>query len=255
MTNQMDDQSAVSEPDDTPALIRQFLKAALSPEDLARLTQLINSRQQIIDEHDTAEGGLSFAEKRQAGAMQGHLAQCLTPEQLQYLETLIGHLDSGRDPDEHNDAFQNMVDGAKRRREEAKGNTMYAHDEASDLRSRLRAAGCPVGPYGSLAQLQMLWSHQVASRGRAARRAPTMAGDSARRRPPLPAHLSFDALYPGLRARVGDGSDVFAVPSVEQRRGGGHHAGMAYDARAGGASDTASFDRMYPGLRDRIQAG
>jgi hypothetical protein len=133
---------------------------------------------------------------------------------------------------------------------------MCAHDEASDLRLRLRAVGVPVGPYGNLSQLQSLWRHHIASRaGRGGGMA--MASDAAWRRPSLPASLSFDAMYPALRARIGYGSGVFAVPSVDQRRGGGYQQrdpAMAYDS-GGGANDPLSFDRMYPGLRERIKAG
>jgi hypothetical protein len=65
-------------------------------------------------------------------------------------------------------------------------------------------------------------------------------------------------MYPGLRRRVGDGSGVFAVPSVDHRRGGGQQqrerATMAFDS-GGRASDPYSFDNMYPGVRERIKAG
>ena len=156
------------------------------------------------------------------------------------LETSTGHLDSGRDPDEHNDAIFRTwstaptVDAKKR-----KEDTMNGHDVTSDLRSRLRVrwllwSDCTVVS----AQLHGgRTSDPVPRGGRAARRAPTMAGDWAGRAAFVAGAPALRRPAPWLLARVGDGSDALRrATRVEQRRGGGDHAGMADDARAGGAS-------------------
>jgi hypothetical protein len=199
----MDDPNEAKEPVDPSDQIRQFLEIALSPEDLQRLDALIG---QLGQAKPSSEEGDQFPEM---AAIREHLKQCLRPEELSYLQTLISQIDTGFDPDEHNDALEVMAEAARRRREASgmkENDAMtYAQDEASDLRLRLRAVGCPVGPYGNVSQLQSLWRHHIASRaGRGGGTA--MASDAAWRRPPLPASLSFDAMYPGLRRRVGDGS-------------------------------------------------
>jgi hypothetical protein len=144
VTNQLDP----IEQKDVPERIRQFLTLVLSPGELQRLDALI---QQIAHAEPWSEEGGERPDMMEA--VHEHLEQGLTPEEMSYLSTLISQLDQGPDPDEHRAALENMAEAARRRREASgtqENSHMYAYDEASDLRSRLRAVGCPVGPYGSL---------------------------------------------------------------------------------------------------------
>jgi hypothetical protein len=112
-----------------------------------------------------------------------------------------------------------------------------AQDE-DGLRRQLRARGIPVGDRGP--------ARQVAEAYGLVRRRGGLAMDSR-----LPPRLSFDALYPGLRARLG-GSKVFAIAvESERERGRSRSGSMAYDSAAN-ASNAASFDGMWPGLRRHV---
>ena len=120
----------------------------------------------------------------------------------------------------------------------------YAHDSASEvqyLRSRLRAAGVPVGPHGSLRDLRTLAASSLP---------PGMAFDSASDNA-----AEFARLFPSVAKRFAmmDRSNVFAVVtgaesrSEAERASQARHGGMAMDARGGGREATESEMRALLG--------
>jgi hypothetical protein len=212
--------------------IRQFLEAVLSPQDLAQLDELVDALEQqggatLDDEGRPVEGAA------QPEDIHDFLEARLTDEEMRYLEALISTLDHGQ-TDDRDDAYQDMIDAARRRRETQENTMMQAQDEALDLRRQLRASGVPVGPYGDVSTLRRVArAHGLGTR---------IAMDSGRRLPP---HLSFNAMFPGLKRRL-DGSRIFAVSTGEAAATArGRSPRMAYDENRVGDDAVASIEAMY----------
>jgi hypothetical protein len=105
------------------------------------------------------------------------------------LENLISELDRGPDEDARQEAVEDYGKAAQRREEN--DSMRYAQDSTESdhaLRVALRRAGVPVGSQGSGANLERLWRNRPGS--------PAATAMDAPRR--LPAHLSFDAMFPAL---------------------------------------------------------
>ncbi len=223
---------------ETDSAIQRFLKGALSPQDQERLQALLSAIEQQgeapRDEDGNPADGVVAPEDIRA-----FLETRLAPEAMRYLESLIAEIDHGPDADNRAQATQKLKD-AVRRQQETNMNTMTAQDEALDLRRRLRANGVPVGQYGDADVLRRVWRSHGGGRA--------LAMDSGR----LPASLSFDRLYPGLRSRL-EGRGILAVAAGGVAREGRSVADrIALDSLSANA---ISFDAMYGDLRRRIKVG
>jgi hypothetical protein len=154
----------------------------------------------------------------------------LDPEEMTLLDQLISTLDTGEPPDD--DAVTDYVQAAQQRQgvgagmgsqqQEGDMNT-HAMDEMRNLRSRLRAAGVPIGNQPAVGALRHLAQHHPAMRG-------GMAMDSARDR-----SLSFGRMFPKIAARfakAGPGS-FCVLPGREAER----TARMALDERRAASAD------------------